>query len=1147
MFSKILDKQKIHVSIFTFIFLWFLSISNVIANYYDDFNLPDNQIIGNDWIEKNPSAFSLSSGTVTKQSVTTGYRNNIVYRPDSENLLDVEVSLEFGISNTSPGYPQVFARVQTDTVQLYNYLDAYILYINNNVGQAILGRQRGSNFVATLATISLTPSLNTTDTFRMTLSATGASPVALTAIIERFNGTAWEIIGQTSVNDASSYLLGTSGSVGFGGYVESSYRFDNFRRVDLNEPLVNPIPTLSNISPNSALVSDSDFLLTVTGSDFLSNSTIRWNGADRTTVYISPTELQATIPAADISIVGTADVTVFTPAPGGGLSLAQTFTVNDVISNPVPGVTSMTPNSATVGGSDFLLTVTGSDFLSDSTIRWNGADRTTVYISPTELQATIPAADISVVGTADVTVFTPAPGGGESVSQQFVIDPGVVVIPTFSIESLEPNFVYAGTSGLTLTVFGNTFTPDNIVRWNGSDRVTTFISDTELQADITISDVANNGIASITVYSPIEGTSEPLTFIILDPASSFFSDSFNRPDSDVIGNDWTEKYPTAYSLQNGKVLGVRTVTETGANIVYRDNIVYRPDIEDIRDVEVSIDFIRQELGGNEFPQVHARVQRDTVELSNTLASYIFYVEDSRPLPGYLSIAINQANWGEGECIIGSIPLPSALIAGERYRLRFRITGAYPVSLTGYLDWFNGQSWELFAQGAVIHDDNTQPDPYYCGPGYVPAPISNAGAVGFSKWYTGNQVNDNFYWIDLSSSGGATNPTPSITSITPNSIVAGSPELILTVSGTDFIQGSVIRWNGEDRPTSYISSTELQGTISATDLINPGSISVSVFSPAPGGGDSNVLDFTISDSAENPVPAVSQLTPASVVVGTSDFTLTITGTGFTTDSVVRWNGIDRSTTYISDTQLLIPVTSIDVAVPGSASVEVFNPTPGGGVSNIQNFTILQEGNAFIDDFNRIDSNVLDNSWIEKSPTAFSIQDNLLVKQSVSTTYLDNIVYRPATEDVLDVEVSIELNLTAGTPGYPQIFTRVQSDTVGINYYLDGYILYINNSNTQAILGHQIGSSFVTTLSTINLSSALNTTDTFRLRLSTAGVDPVILNAYVERFNGISWDIIGETSYNDTSPNRITNAGSVGFGGYVEASYNYDNFIMQQIQP
>jgi hypothetical protein len=91
-------------------------------------------------------------------------------------------------------------------------------------------------------------------------------------------------------------------------------------------------------------------------------------------------------------------------------------------SNPAPVMTSLSPEVATAGGAAFTLTVDGSGFVASSVVRWNGADRGTTFVSSTQLRAAIPAADIAVAGTVQVTVYTPAPGGGTSNPQTFTIN-----------------------------------------------------------------------------------------------------------------------------------------------------------------------------------------------------------------------------------------------------------------------------------------------------------------------------------------------------------------------------------------------------------------------------------------------------------------------------------------------------------------------------------------------------------------------------------------------------------------------------------------------------------------------------------------------------------------------------------------------------
>ena len=235
----------------------------------------------------------------------------------------------------------------------------------------------------------------------------------------------------------------------------------------------------------------------------------RWcagTAANRATTYISANELQATITAADIATAGSATVTVFSPAPGGGVSATQTFTIDPgAADNPVPVLNTINPTSATEGSSPFALTVNGSDFVPGSVVRWNGGDRATTYISANELQATITAADIATAGSATVTVFSPAPGGGVSATQTFTIDPLVVDNPTPVLTSVNPTSAVEGDPAFTLTVNGSDFVPGSLVRWNGGDRATTYISANELQATITAADIATAGSATVTVFSPAPG------------------------------------------------------------------------------------------------------------------------------------------------------------------------------------------------------------------------------------------------------------------------------------------------------------------------------------------------------------------------------------------------------------------------------------------------------------------------------------------------------------------------------------------------------------------------------------------------------------------------------------------------------------------
>jgi hypothetical protein len=89
-----------------------------------------------------------------------------------------------------------------------------------------------------------------------------------------------------------------------------------------------------------------------------------------------------------------------------------------------------------------------------------------------------------------------------------------------------------------------------------------------------------------------------------------------------------------------------------------------------------------------------------------------------------------------------------------------------------------------------------------------------------------------------------NPMPSMSAIHPTRRLMGGPDLSLTVTGANFVSGSMVRWKGSDRPTSFVSPTELHAGISASDLAAAGTAAVTVFNPLPGGGTSTPATFTM---------------------------------------------------------------------------------------------------------------------------------------------------------------------------------------------------------------------------------------------------------------------------------------------------------------
>jgi 6-phosphogluconolactonase (cycloisomerase 2 family) len=215
-------------------------------------------------------------------------------------------------------------------------------------------------------------------------------------------------------------------------------------------------PTITSLSPTSTIVGGPAFPLTVVGSNFVANSVVRWNGGDRPTTFVGSGQLTAQISASDVVATGTAAVTVFNPAPGGGTSNAFNLAINTTSINSTPSINSLDPSCAPVGGQDFTLLVSGSDFVASSVVRWNGSDRPTTLdvIGPPVLRAQIPASDIAAAGTAAVTVFNPAPGGGSSNTWTLNIGAGGAYPQSIAVDPTG-KFAYVANMGCLDAFAGN--------------------------------------------------------------------------------------------------------------------------------------------------------------------------------------------------------------------------------------------------------------------------------------------------------------------------------------------------------------------------------------------------------------------------------------------------------------------------------------------------------------------------------------------------------------------------------------------------------------------------------------------------------------------------------------------------------------------
>ena len=538
-----------------------------------------------------------------------------------------------------------------------------------------------------------------------------------------------------------------------------------------------PWPAIASFSPPSSTVSGPAFTLTVNGFNFVSGSTVQWNGSSRTTTFVNSTKLTALIPASDLTTVSIATVTVSNP--GGAISSGMTFTVG----NPVPVLTTISPSSTTVSSPAFTLTVKGSNFISSSIVQWNGSARTTTLVNNTTLTALIPASDLSTVKIASVTVFNAAPGGGTSSIQTFTIGNPVPVLT-----SISPSSTTVSSPAFTLNVKGSNFVASSVLQWNGSARTTTFVNSTTLTAQIPASDLASVGIVNATVSNPAPGggTSSGQTFTVGNPAPALTTLS---PSFAVIGST-----------------GV-TLTVTGSNFVSGAVVRWNGSAR-------STSFVNSTTLSAQIPATDLTfVGTDAVTIFNST-------------PGGGTTSAQTFTVGYPAPVLITLSPSSTIVGSPAFTLT--ATGSNFVA-SSVIQWNGSAITTTFVNSTTLT---------------ALIPASDLSSVGTSTLTVSNPAP-----AGGTSSGqifSVVNPIPVVTALSSTYTISGNPAFTLTIDGSNFVNSSVVQWVGHSNliPTS-VTATSIHVTVPDSYISEAGNTTISVFNPAPGGGPSGGQSFVIN--------------------------------------------------------------------------------------------------------------------------------------------------------------------------------------------------------------------------------------------------------------------------------------------------------------
>jgi len=740
-------------------------------------------------------------------------------------------------------------------------------------------------------------------------------------------------------------------------------------------PVASPVPAITSASP-AILRAGVGATLTLTGSGFNALSTVQWNGSPKPTQTISRTTIAATLTGSDLPTQGSGQVAVSNPAPGGGLSAAVTVPIG-----PPPTLTAGVPIVAP--GEQETVTLangvgTATDYLTLAAVGSPDASslqKTTVGTGVTARTwtVTMPA----TAGSYEFRLFVN--GVRATTSAPVVTDPTYNRRPV--ITSLAPASIPAGVSPFTLTVTGSNFISSSAVRWNGADRPTTYVSATSLQATIPASDVAAVGAAQVTVFTPAPGGGTSLTALPFTIVT--------RPTLSVDMTTATVGASVTVTLTNGFGGGSDWLALAAVGAADTSYLQWTY------------------VGAG----VATRTWTTTLPAQGGAFEFRLFTN------GYLRISTSPTI---------TVPRPQLSVDTTTAAVGSNVT----VTLTN--GYGGAQAWLSLARAGTPDTSNVQWT--YVGSGMTTR-----------TWTVSIPSVDTYefrLYLDGAYTRVATSPAvtvapgpPTVTSLSPASAAAGGAAFRLPVNGASFAAGAIVRWNGADRATTFVSSTQLRAAIPAADIAAIGTAQVTVFVPPPGGGTSSPAAFAITAtappgaalgvsqttvtgggqvtvtltggfggsqdwlafasssapdtsylqwvyvgagaatrtwtittpttpgayefrlyrdngyvrSATSPTitvvagaPTVTSLAPGFVFVGSPDFTLAITGTGFTSAAVVRWNGANRPTTFVSATQLRASIAAADVSAAATAQVTVFVPPPGGGASAATTFSVLTSG-------------------------------------------------------------------------------------------------------------------------------------------------------------------------------------------------------------
>jgi hypothetical protein len=557
-------------------------------------------------------------------------------------------------------------------------------------------------------------------------------------------------------------------------------------------------------------------------------------------------------------------------------------------------------------------------------------------------------------GTLDLNGFTLNVAGSlNNTGGTLIYNGGSInfVNPLPTTSSISPTSTIAGDPDFSLTVNGTNFIGSSTVQFNGSARTTTFISSTTLTATILSTDIVTGATSSITVFNPTPGggTSSSQTLTIYNPApfptfssvanysvgsvpqyvaSADFNND-NKTDLVVVRSDNTALILLGDG--SGGFSASTTFSVDPPNFVLADDFNHddNPDFVTTSFTNNTITiFLGDGSGG--FPA------STTISVgTNPQAAFAadFNGDNNLDLAVANLVSVNiSILLGDGS---GGFGAATNFYIGRSLRSIFSADFNNDGKLdlvTGNQD-FPGSVSVLLGDGSggfgAVTNFSVGNNPF----SVIATDFNNDGKQDLA---VNNTADSNASILLGDGSGGFGAPTNFGVGSLPYIIFSAdfnndnNKDLAVANQGSSDVSVLLGDGSGGLGTATNLSLGNSPFDVIATDLNNDSRQDLVLTSAG-----SAFIDILLN---ENLGLALRSISPTSKTAGAAQFSLTLTGSGFTSSSIVKFNGSPRTTTFISSTTVTAIIPSTDLTSVGTSSITVFNTTPGGGTSNLKAFVV-----------------------------------------------------------------------------------------------------------------------------------------------------------------------------------------------------------------